>query len=107
MNSYKSNIRSKSSTDKYVDNNPESQQDSQNIIQELQIDLQRVLQRLAISLKADVATLWLYDAESDQFGLPVRYSVKHQHPSIDPILLPSTHQGGDVIVDNEGTNNCQ
>ena len=27
--------------------------------------------------------------------------VKHQHLSIDPILRPGTHQGGDVIVDNK------
>ncbi len=101
MSPHKSSSSTKRSADKYVDNNRESPQGSLNIIQKLQIDLQRVLQGLAKSLKADVATLWLYDAESDQFGLPVRYGVKHQHPSIDPILRPGTHRGGDVIVDNK------
>jgi len=101
MSSHKSSLRIKRSADKYVDNNRESPQDSPNIIDKLQRDLQRILQELAKSLKADVATLWLYDADSDQFGLPVRHGVEHHHPSIGPILRPGTHQGGDVIVDDK------
>ena len=72
-----------------------------SVINELHGQLQEILRGLSDSLDADVATLWLYDADSDEFGLPISHGVQRPHPSIDPILRPGTHHGGEIIVDTK------
>ena len=53
-------------------------------------NLKVILEQLAVGLQADVATLLLYDLDTDEFDFPVEYGLRDKSTFMDPHMRPRT-----------------